>query len=95
MAPRDRRQRRRRAAVVGGAAYAAGKQRAANQAAESPPPTAEAEPSPVPVAPSASARPTGVSPETLEQLKELAQLHEQGVLTDEEFAREKGKLLDG
>jgi len=29
----------------------------------------------------------------LDQVAQLAKLHEQGVLTDEEFAREKGKLL--
>ena len=29
----------------------------------------------------------------IEQLKELGQLHEQGVLTDEEFAAQKAKLL--
>ena len=29
----------------------------------------------------------------IEQLKELAALHEQGVLTDEEFAAQKAKLL--
>jgi hypothetical protein len=31
----------------------------------------------------------------IEQLKELGQLHEQGVLTDEEFAAQKAKLLGG
>ena len=29
----------------------------------------------------------------IEQLKQLGQLHEQGILTDEEFAREKKKIL--
>lgn len=29
----------------------------------------------------------------IEQLKQLAELHKQGVLTDEEFARQKAKLL--
>ena len=95
MPPRDRRQRRRRAAVVGGAAYAAGKHHAANQAAESAPPLAQAEPPPEQVAPSAPGGSTGLSPEALEQIKELAQVHEQGALTDEEFAREKAKLLAG
>jgi hypothetical protein len=36
----------------------------------------------------------GLSPEAVEQLKQLGQLHEQNVLTDEEFEREKAKLLD-
>jgi len=31
--------------------------------------------------------------DTIEQLKELAALHEQGVLTDQEFAAQKAKLL--
>ena len=34
------------------------------------------------------AGPTGISSEALEQIKELAQLHDQGVLTDDEFERE-------
>ena len=93
MPPRDRRQRRRRAAVVGGAAYAAGKHRAANEAAESAPPPAQAEQPPEQPAPSAPAESTGLSPEALEHVRQLAQLHEEGALTDEEFAREKAKLL--
>ena len=91
--PPLRRQRRRRAAVVGGAAYAAGKHHAANQAAESAPPPAQAEPPPEQMAPNAPGGSAGLSPEALEQLKELGKLHEQGVLTDEEFAGEKAKLL--
>jgi hypothetical protein len=34
-----------------------------------------------------------MSPEVMGQLKQLGELHEQNVLTDEEFAREKAKLL--
>jgi hypothetical protein len=34
-----------------------------------------------------------VTADTTERLKELGQLHEQGVLTDEEFAAEKAKVL--
>jgi hypothetical protein len=33
------------------------------------------------------------APDPIAQLKELGQLHEQGVLTDEEFAAQKAKLL--
>jgi Short C-terminal domain len=33
------------------------------------------------------------APDPIQQLKELGQLHEQGVLTDEEFAAQKAKLL--
>jgi hypothetical protein len=32
-------------------------------------------------------------PDPIEQLKELGQLHEQGILTDEEFAAQKAKIL--
>jgi Short C-terminal domain len=39
--------------------------------------------------PPAAAQP----PDPIEQLKELGQLHQQGVLTDEEFAAQKAKLL--
>jgi len=33
------------------------------------------------------------APDPIEHLKELAKLHEQGVLTDEEFAAQKAKVL--
>jgi hypothetical protein len=42
---------------------------------------------PAPAAPA----PAGADP--IEQLKELGQLHQQGVLTDEEFAAQKAKIL--
>jgi NaMN:DMB phosphoribosyltransferase len=32
-------------------------------------------------------------PDPIQQLKELGQLHQQGVLTDEEFAAQKAKVL--
>ena len=32
-------------------------------------------------------------PDPMEQLEKLAQLHEQGILTDEEFAAQKAKIL--
>jgi hypothetical protein len=44
---------------------------------------------PPPAAPQAAAP----AADPIEQLKELGQLHEQGVLTDEEFAAQKAKLL--
>jgi hypothetical protein len=34
-----------------------------------------------------------MSEDSMARLKELAGLHEQGVLTDEEFAQQKAKLL--
>ena len=44
----------------------------------------------------APAAPTPASaggPDTVEQLTQLAELHKQGLLTDDEFAEQKGKLL--
>jgi len=35
----------------------------------------------------------GISGDAVNRLKELGELHEQGVLTDEEFAQQKAKLL--
>jgi hypothetical protein len=45
-----------------------------------------------PVAASAPAT-VGLSIDAMEQLTQLAALHEQGVLTDEEFAAQKAKIL--
>lgn len=85
--------RRRRplmaAAMVGGVAShaakkgaEAGAQQAAEQAAQQ-----------APAAPPAAAG--GMSPEAIEQLKQLAELHTQGVLTDAEFEVQKQKILQG
>ena len=35
----------------------------------------------------------GLSPDAMKQLKQLGELHEQNVLSDEEFEREKAKVL--
>jgi len=43
--------------------------------------------------PAAPAPPAGGEQSTIDQLKELAALKEQGVLTDEEFAAQKAKIL--
>ena len=43
--------------------------------------------------PDAAPQAAGGGGAPIEQLKELGQLHEQGVLTDEEFAAQKAKLL--
>ena len=39
------------------------------------------------------AAPQAPAPDPIEQLKQLGELHQQGVLTDEEFAAQKAKLL--
>jgi membrane protease subunit (stomatin/prohibitin family) len=46
--------------------------------------------------PQASAPPAPATPETdpIERLKQLGQLHESGVLTDQEFAEAKAKILN-
>jgi putative oligomerization/nucleic acid binding protein len=95
-----------RAAMVGGAAYYAGKrgaqgqQREADQEARiqeleaqqyaappqqyAPPPQQYAPPPPAPAA---------SQTDVIAQLEQLGRLHESGVLTDEEFAAQKAKLL--
>ena len=79
-----RRTRRRTALVVGGAAYAAGRSRGRNQEYDQ----GYADPPPAPPPP---AEPT--EPDPMEQVAELAKLHDAGVLTDEEFAAAKAKAL--
>jgi Short C-terminal domain len=44
-------------------------------------------------APPAYAPPAPEAPDTLSQLKQLGELHASGVLTDEEFAAQKAKIL--
>ena len=46
---------------------------------------------PAPAAPPPPAAPA--APDPIQRLKELGQLHTDGVLTDEEFAAEKAKVL--
>lgn len=90
MSGRDRRQRRRRAAVVGGAAVAAKKHHDGKVAAE------QEAAAPQQSEPGQSAEPApagGITPEVMDQLKQLGELHDQDVLSDEEFEREKAKLL--
>jgi len=81
-----------RAAVVGGVAYTAGKAGARSaqgdaadqQAAAAPPP--EAAPAPAS---------SGMSEDSMDKLKQLADLHTQGILTDAEFEVQKEKILQG
>jgi Short C-terminal domain len=84
--PLGRRRPIARAAVIGTVAYQGSKRGAEageNEAqAAAPPPAAEAPP-------------TATAPEdpTVQKIKELAQLHDSGALTDEEFAAAKAKAL--
>jgi hypothetical protein len=82
-----------RAAAVGGVAYMgarAGTNRAMQQAAAQQP-AGQGEPGPTEVAPAAA--PASGAGDRIAQLQQVAQLHESGVLTDEEFAREKARVL--
>jgi hypothetical protein len=85
-----------RAAMVGGAAYYAGKSRQRGQYREDEQEMRleelEAQQAAPAAAPAASG-PTGDA--AIEQLKELAQLKEQGILTEAEFEVQKQKLLQG
>jgi hypothetical protein len=81
-----RRARRRTALLVGGAAYAAGRHRGGqqddqDQGYDQPPP--EAAPAPAQASPSID----------YDELERLGQLHDNGTLTDEEFASAKAKIL--
>jgi hypothetical protein len=88
-----------RAAAVGGGAYMAGKhvsnaraereQEAYYEGQQS----AVAAAPPAPAAPAAAPQPTGTTSDDIARLKQLGELHEQGVLTDDEFAREKARIL--
>lgn len=80
-----------RAAAIGGVAYMgskAGAAKANQQAAQ-----AQAGPAPAPAAAPAPAPVAAPAQDRITQLKELASLHDTGVLTDEEFASEKAKIL--
>jgi hypothetical protein len=78
-----------RAAMVGGAGYYAGKK--IQQGREEDAPQDEPQDEPLQeAAPSAG----GMTDEMIDQLGKLGQLHEQGVLTDDEFAAQKQKLLE-
>jgi len=49
---------------------------------------------PAPQAPAPAApAPAGITSDDTARLAELGKLHEQGVLTDEEFSQEKAKIL--
>ncbi|HEX4760656.1 MAG TPA: SHOCT domain-containing protein [Thermoleophilaceae bacterium] len=71
---------------MGGGAYLAGKRHEQREAEQSAPmPEEQAAPQAPPMA--------GPSSDAIDRLKELAQLHEQGVLTDQEFDQQKARLL--
>jgi hypothetical protein len=73
-------------AVAGGVSRHQQQKYAAQDAAAQPVPPQQA----VPDAPASA---VGMTPEAMDELKQLAQLKDQGILTDEEFAAQKAKIL--
>ena len=82
-----------RAAVVGGAAYYAGKKGAQASQRESDQEARLEDLEAQQYAQQAPPEPAAPAKDPMEQLKELAALHEQGVLTDAEFEIQKTKIL--
>lgn len=79
-----------RAAATAGGAYMAGKHRGASQAEQRETAGAGEQPAPTQAAPAAS---SGITEADTARLGELGKLHEQGILTDEEFAQQKARIL--
>ncbi len=86
-----------RTAVIAGTATAVSggvarhQQAKAQQAADAQAYQEQENPAPAPAAPPAPA--PGGTEDTITQLKELAALKDQGILTEEEFAAQKAKIL--
>jgi Short C-terminal domain len=82
-----------RTAVVAGTATAVSNRVSRRQSerwtAQEAPPPPQAAPAPAP----APAAPAPAAESTIDQLKELGELKSQGVITEEEFAAQKAKLL--
>lgn len=94
--PLARRRPLLRAAAVGGGAYALGKRNARAQEEQQAQAYEQGQQAAAPAAPPPSPPPPGpegMSADVTARLGELGKLHEQGVLTDAEFAQAKAKLL--
>lgn len=79
-----------RTAVVAGTATAVSGSVRGRQEARAAEQAAQQSPAPAPAAAPAG---QGITPQNLASLERLADLHKQGVLTDEEFAVQKARLL--
>ena len=88
-----------RAAMVGGVAYHAGKRvqqgREEDEYTQERLEQLEAQQASTASAPPQQAGGGGMTPDKIEQLKQLAELKAQGVLTEEEFNQQKYRLLQG
>ncbi len=84
-----------RAAVVGGGAYAAGRARNRRADAEMAQNQRLSELEAQQAAAPQPQQATGGAAGMMDQLSQLAALHDQGALTDDEFAAAKAKLLGG
>ena len=93
-----------RAAVVGGGAYMAGKRTAQRQADQQYQDASQdqrindleqQQSVPQQAVPQQAGPPQAAAPSMADQLDQLAGLHKQGVLSDDEFAAAKAKLLGG
>jgi Short C-terminal domain len=86
-----------RAAAVGGGAYAMGKHAERKQAEAQEDAYNAGQQSAMAAAPPPQAAPPpaagGVSSADVSRLQELGKLHEQGILTDEEFSQQKKLIL--
>ena len=85
-----------RAAMVGGAAYYGGKKHQQGQDREYDQEARLQELESQQAAPAQAAAPPapgGMTDNTIEQLTKLGQLHDSGVLTDDEFDQQKRRLL--
>jgi hypothetical protein len=81
-----------RAAAVGGGAYMAGKHRERAQAEDQAQAYQSGQQSATAAAPAQAPSP-GLTTDDAARLQEIAKLHEQGILTDEEFAQQKSIIL--
>ena len=85
-----------RGAVVGGAGYAIGKSKGRNaQEAEAEATYQQQAPAQQQQAPAQQQPAASSEEDTIEQLKKLGELRDSGVLTEEEFQKEKRKILGG
>ena len=83
-----------RAAAVGGGAYMYGKHRARTDEEDQQQAYAAGQQSAYAEAPAPQPQPApGITSEDTARLQELGRLHEQGILTDEEFSQQKAIIL--